>query len=81
MQRSRPRVARDIGVSSNFERFLFHMSGDDGAAMASLMASFEASGSLNPSASLVQAARGHMESASVTDEEVLATIADVRRQS
>jgi len=67
----------DIGVSSNFERFLFHMGRDDAAQMKALMDSFESNGELNPPSDLVSAAREHMDSASVTDAEVLATIADV----
>ena len=61
----------DIGVSSNFERFLFHMGGDDANAMATLMSNFERDGALNPSDSLVLAAREHMDSAAVADADVL----------
>jgi threonine synthase len=67
----------DIGVSSNFERFLFHMGGDNAAQMKTLMDNFEASGNLSPPDNLVAASRAHMDSASVSDKEVLATIADV----
>jgi len=67
----------DIGVSSNFERFLFHCTGDDPKAMAELMSNFEATGKLNPPASLVDAARAEMCSAAVSDEELLDTITDV----
>ena len=66
----------DIAVSSNFERFLFHMGGDDPVQMKTLMDNFESSGNLAPPASLVAASRAQMDSASVTDPEVLATIAD-----
>ena len=34
----------DIAVSSNFERFLFHMSGNDSAMMAKLMGELESNG-------------------------------------
>jgi len=71
----------DIGVSSNFERFLFHVGGDDAQAMATLMSNFEASGSLSPPASLVSAAQEVMSSASISDEEVLQTIADVHARA
>lgn len=67
----------DIGVSSNFERFLFHCAGDDPAVMKELMTNFEATGVLNPPASLVQAAKDEMCSASVDDEEILATVKQV----
>jgi len=49
-------------------------------AMASLMANFEASGTLAPPASLVSAAQGVMSSASVSDDEILQTIADVHER-
>jgi len=71
----------DIGVSSNFERFLFHMTGDDTAAMKALMDTFESSGTLNPPASLVEASRAVMDAASVTDSEILATVADVHQRA
>ena len=34
----------DIAVSSNFERFLYHMSGNDSTMMAKLMGELESSG-------------------------------------
>jgi len=71
----------DIGVSSNFERFLFHAGGDDAAAMAEMMGRFEASGSLEPPPSLVGAAREVMQSAAIDDSEILATIADVHART
>jgi len=71
----------DIGVSSNFERFLFHAGGDDPQAMAQLMSRFEAEGDLKPPDSLVAAARAQMMSASIADVDVLATIKDVYARS
>ena len=71
----------DIGVSSNFERFLFHMGGDDPKALNEMMTRFEAEGALNPPASLVQASRQVMCSARVDDAEVLATITDVHARA
>jgi len=71
----------DIGVSSNFERFLFHVGGDDAEAMATMMSNFEATGKLNPPASLVSAAKEVMTSASVADDEILQTIADVHTRA
>jgi len=67
----------DIQISSNFERFLFHQTGDDAAAMAKLMGNFEATNQLLPPAELLAAARSEMVSARVADDEVLATIKDV----
>jgi len=71
----------DIGVSSNFERFLFHMTGDNTAEMAGLMNGFEASKTLAASPALVNACREHMTSARVTDDEILATISDVHARA
>lgn len=34
----------DICVSSNFERYLFHLSGDDGEVLAGWLKGFEATG-------------------------------------
>lgn len=34
----------DICVSSNFERYLFHLGGDDASALRALMEAFEAKG-------------------------------------
>ena len=64
----------DIGISSNFERYLFHMAGDDTSAMAAMMKGFEKDGKLTPTAGLVEASRGHMTSAAVKDDEVLAAM-------
>ncbi|KAL1518593.1 hypothetical protein AB1Y20_002881 [Prymnesium parvum] len=71
----------DIGVSSNFERFLFHMTGDDATQMAELMAGFEATSRLAATDALVAACRAEMTSARVEDSEVLATIADVHSRA
>jgi len=67
----------DIQVSSNFERFLFHMSGEDAALMAKLMGELEAGGALQPTAEMLANSRVHMDSARVTDEEILSTISEV----
>lgn len=71
----------DIGVSSNFERFLFHTGGDDPAQMKALMDRFEKEGKLSPPDSLVAASRAQMDSASVSDAEILQTISDVYERS
>jgi len=67
----------DIQISSNFERFLFHMGGNDAAALAAMMGNFEGGSALQPSASLLAACRSVMTSQRVPDDEVLKTIADV----
>ena len=71
----------DIGVSSNFERFLFHMGGDDAAQMKALMDNFEKSGALNPPDALVSACSAEMDSASVTDPEILVEINETYKKS
>jgi len=67
----------DIGVSSNFERFLFHMGDDDADQMKRLMDHFEQAGALDPPQTLTAACASEMDSARVDDAEVLATISDV----
>jgi len=71
----------DIQISSNFERFLYHASGDDSAVMRGLMANLETNGALQPSPDLLKASQAVMSSARVHDEEVLQTIADVHAES
>jgi len=71
----------DIQVSSNFERFLFHMSGEDAQLMAQLMGELEKSGTLKPTAEMLASSRGHMDSARASDEEVLATMKEVYEAS
>jgi len=71
----------DIQISSNFERFLFHMGGDNAEELSSLMTRFEGGGALEPSASLLKACQSHMVSARIPDAEVLATISDVHARA
>ena len=71
----------DIGVSSNFERFLFHAGGEDVDAMAGLMKRFEAEGDLKPPRALLAASQAEMDSAAVSESEILETIADVHARA
>jgi len=71
----------DIQISSNFERFLFHMGGDDPKSLAELMRGFESGNPLSPSDSLLAACRTQMVSQRVADGDVLQTIADVRAKT
>jgi len=64
----------DITISSNFERFLYHMAGDDAAFMKEKMTAFEATGELIGDENLVNACKAEMKSAMVPDTEVLETI-------
>lgn len=60
----------DICISSNFERFLYHMSGNDAGYIKELMATFESTGKLRPSDELLQNCRASMDSGRATQEEV-----------
>jgi len=64
----------DICVSSNFERLLFHLSGDNPEVLSSWMANFEKTGRLTASADLLQSAQATMRSSSCTANAVLETI-------
>jgi threonine synthase len=55
----------DIQVSSNFERLLFDMSGRDGAALAAMMADFEATKAMSIPADMLSAARPLFSSARI----------------
>lgn len=70
----------DIGVSSNFERFLFHMLDDDPEALKSIMQEFESSGKLGTPAGLVSRCSSVMKSARLTEGEVLCTIRETYKQ-
>jgi len=71
----------DIQVSSNFERFLYHMSGNDSTMMATLMRELESSGTLKPTAQMLSNSRVHMDSARASDEQVLETMKKVYEAS
>jgi threonine synthase len=55
----------DIQVSSNFERLLFDLSGRDGAALAGMMAGFEASKAMTIPADMMAGARDLFSSARI----------------
>ncbi|CBN76262.1 Threonine synthase [Ectocarpus siliculosus] len=64
----------DICVSSNFERYLFHLSGDDGEVLAGWLKSFEATGQLTLEGELLDQAQSAFSSSRVVTEDNLATI-------
>ena len=64
----------DICVSSNFERFLFHMNGDDPEKMAELMRNFEKTNKLKADDALLQRCQSEMISARLSQEEIKETI-------
>ncbi len=65
----------DIQVSSNFERLLFELHDREGAAVAQLMNEFAASGRFSLSQGSMVRLRKDFDSARVSEEETLATIA------
>jgi len=70
----------DITISSNFERFLYHMSGDDSSKLQSMMNNFESTGELVGDQGLVDACKAEMKSAMVPDDEVLETIGEYHKR-
>ncbi|CAM9788550.1 unnamed protein product, partial [Sphacelaria rigidula] len=64
----------DICVSSNFERFLFHLCGDDGDTLREWLANFEKTGKLTVEGVLLEQAQNTFKSARVETEENLGTI-------
>jgi threonine synthase len=71
----------DIQVASNFERLLFDLCGRDGAAVAGLMAEFQAQRSLGVSAGALGRARELFDAARVGEDEVAATMAGIWRET
>lgn len=66
----------DIQVSSNFERALFYAYGQDGNAVAQLMAELK-EGGFNVSQGALQALREHFDSGRVSEDETSATITEM----
>ncbi|ETV68607.1 threonine synthase [Aphanomyces astaci] len=64
----------DICVSSNFERYLFALGGDDAVVLKDWMTKFESTGKLTVQGSLLKKAQADMSSYSVLEPEVQATI-------
>ena len=60
----------DIQISSNFERLLFDLSGKDGAAMAKMMADFEATKAMTIPADMLAGAAGLFSSARVDADDM-----------
>jgi threonine synthase len=71
----------DIQVASNFERLLFELYHRDGAAVAGLMAEFQAKRSLTVSADALCRARELFDGAKVDEHEGKATMAEILRAS
>ncbi|KAL3765023.1 hypothetical protein ACHAW5_004282 [Stephanodiscus triporus] len=64
----------DICVSSNFERYLYHLAGDDPSKLAGWMADFESTGRLTLTGKDLDGARGDFKSAMADTAKTLATI-------
>ncbi|KAF0689458.1 Aste57867_19093 [Aphanomyces stellatus] len=64
----------DIGVSSNFERYLFALCGDDPSVLKGWMTTFEETGKLTVQGPLLQKAQSEMASWAVHQPEVLSII-------
>lgn len=71
----------DIQVSSNFERLLYHVYGDDSAAIRGLMADFTDKGSFSIGAAELAEARRILDATKVTEAETAAAIADILKRT
>lgn len=69
----------DIQIASNFERYLYYLRNENGAAVTQDMAGFAATGSLDLSTFRERVAADFC-SRSVSEEETIATIGDVYRE-
>ncbi|RLN55279.1 hypothetical protein BBJ28_00020092 [Nothophytophthora sp. Chile5] len=69
----------DICVSSNFERYLFALSGEDHDVLRGWMQDFEKTGQLTISGDLLAKAQTQMASYTVPEDEVRATIAEYKK--
>jgi len=64
----------DICVSSNFERYLYHLAGDDSTTLASWMKAFESTGKITLTGKKLEEARKDFLSARADTSQTLATI-------
>jgi threonine synthase len=71
----------DIQVSSNFERLVFDLYGQDGAKVAAQMTAFRRDGRFTMDAGAFAAARALFQGARFSDEDTLATIGDLFRET
>lgn len=70
----------DICVSSNFERYLFHLAGDDPTTLAQWMLAFESTGKLTITGKLLEQARKDFLSARADTAQTLAIIRSYKEQ-
>lgn len=71
----------DIQVASNFERYLFELYERDGEALAADMDAFRRDRALTVAPERVKAARTFFDGARITDEDTVATIARIYRET
>ena len=71
----------DIQISSNFERLLFDLHGEDAAAVKALMDSLHQSGRFTLAAPVLRKLRGLFDAAAIDDATTLATIAQMHTAS
>lgn len=71
----------DIQISSNFERYLFDLTGRDAAALKALMEDFKTSGKFTVPEDMLQNARGSFLSHRCNDEDTLATMRQVYKDT
>jgi threonine synthase len=71
----------DIQVSSNFERLLFELSADDGAAVAKLMDQLDTDGVFEMSDAAMARMRGQFDGRRASEDEILECMAQVHRTS
>ena len=64
----------DICVSSNFERYLYHLAGDDATTLANWMSAFESTGKLTITGKKLDEARSDFKSAKADTANTLETI-------
>jgi threonine synthase len=70
----------DICVSSNFERYLFHLAGDDATTLASWMSAFESTGKLTITGKKLDEARADFKSARADTAKTLETITKYHKE-
>ena len=67
----------DISVSSNFERYLFYLSGENAETLASWMSSFESTGSMEVPKKLLSIARSEFLSYASDEKLIVKTMTDM----
>jgi threonine synthase len=71
----------DIQVASNFERYLFYLFGTDPSRVNAALATFTATGRIDFSAGDMQQVRQDFSSASINQQQTVATIASFKKES